>query len=315
MITFRSISQLKKKYPRPVLAIGIFDGLHKGHCQVIEKTVSLARTGNGTAMLMTFDPHPVHVLKPEICLPLIMPLEYRLRLIAQLGIDVCVVLPFTRSFAHLKPEEFIRKYLLDKIGPSTVVVGDDFRFGQDRQGTLQEFQALGEEFGFSVLGVRALCGEKKSVSSSAIRALIAQGQLQKAARLLGRPFALCGEVVHGDARGRQLDYPTANLNVGGLVVPPNGVYVVTVQIASRTYGGVANIGTRPSFKTAALLNVEVHVFDYKHDLYGQRICVTFRKKIRDEKFFSSPEALREQIQDDERLARLWLQKAKVGREI
>ncbi len=305
MKTIFGISNLKQQFKNPVIAIGVFDGLHRGHQLLIKTVVKKARAIQGTPMVMTFDPHPVHVLRPLLRLPLIISLSYRLKLIEQLGIQVCIVVRFTKRFSRFSPNQFIKSYLIKKIRPRMVIIGNDFRFGQHRRGSLDSFQQAGMKFGFQVLAVQAMKGRKKTVSSTRIRQLIAQGKLQEASKLLGRSVGLWGRVVKGEGRGKTLGYPTANILPLQEAIPPTGVYLVKVTIDKRTYPGIANIGQRPSFQSLERVIIEAYIFDFEKDIYGKEILVEFIKKMRDEKQFTAKEALIRQIQSDEKKARKW----------
>lgn len=288
----------------PVLAIGIFDGLHLGHQYLIKQMIRRARTIGGTAVVMTFDPHPIHVLRPDIDLPLLIPLSYRLELIESIGAEACWVVRFNRSFAKLTPEQFIRHYLVDKIGTREIFVGDDFRFGQNRSGNLELFEAAGGRYGFKVNIVRAVQRGGQVISSTRIRKHVREGKLNEAGRLLGRRVAIVGKVVKGDARGKRLGYPTANIEPLSDTVPPPGVYLVRVVVNGRRHAGMANIGTRPSFPTKEnRIHIEAHILDFKKNIYGQTMTIEILKKIRNEKTFPSEQRLTAQLRRDEIKAR------------
>ena len=301
------LSQVKKQYPNPVIAIGVFDGLHRGHQKVLQQVIKKARGCNGTAVVMTFYPHPLHVLRPGRRLPLIATLSLREKLLSDIGIDVCWRIHFTRAFSRIPPGRFIETYLVQKMSPHTVVIGDDFRFGKDRAGTLAIFRKAGEKYQFDVLTVPTSKGNQKLISSTVIRQHIMRGEFSRASRLLGRPFALEGTVVHGDALGRKLGFPTANVSATRQLVPATGVYIVHVQVRDRILPGMAYIGRRPSIRSSAALNVEVNIFDFKSNLYGSDIIIFFHEKIREEMTFESREELTRQIQSDETKSRRWFQ--------
>lgn len=304
MKVIRDLAKNKINFRNAVLAIGVFDGLHRGHQELIRKVIARAREIKGTAVVMTFWPHPVHVLKPEVRLPLLVSLEHRLRLMEDLGVDVCVVIPFTQQFSQLSPKEFIERYLAKKIKPVEVFVGYDFRFGHDRSGGLDLFRQEGEAYGFKVNILDAVKGEHHVISSTRIRELISRGELGRAARLLGRTVSLMGTVCRGDARGKALGFPTANIHLTCEVIPPNGVYAVRVTVGTRKFIGMANIGRRPTFhKEDGRINVEVHIFNFQKKIYGQEIIVEFFRKIRDERMFNSKDQLIGQLKRDERKAR------------
>ena len=303
MKTVYGISHWKQRFKNPVLAIGVFDGLHLGHQDLMRTTVRKARQIKGTAAVMTFSPHPVQVLHPEDHLPLITPLPYRLKLLENCGIEVCLVVHFTKKFSHLTPEQFIRRYIVKTVKAKIIIVGDDFRFGQDRAGTLNLFQEAGKKYGFSVIGLHQVKRNKKIISSTLIRRWITEGKFTQAARLLGRPVALYGKVVRGSHRGKSLGFPTANINLSQEVIPPLGVYAVNVFWEGKKYRGVANLGRRPSFSRNGRVKLEVHILNFHKNIYGKEIKVELLKKIRSEKYFSSREKLIRQIHQDAKKAR------------
>ena len=294
----------KHRFKNAVVAIGVFDGVHRGHQKLITQAIRRAKSVKGQTVIMTFWPHPVHVLHPEVKLPLLVSLDYRLKLFTNFGVDVCVVVTFTKSFSRLSPNQFIERYLVSSLKPKEIFVGDDFRFGQNRSGTIDYFKAAGKQYGFKVHNVHPLKGGQEKISSTDIRDLIAQGQLDQAKKLLGRPVSIMGTVVKGDSRGKTLGFPTANLCPQDIVIPPLGVYAVRVLIDDQVYYGAANIGRRPSFKRKNQpINFEVHIFNFKANLYGRKIIVEFFKKIRDEKTFNSKEKLIQQIKIDAGVAK------------
>jgi len=285
---------------RTVLVIGVFDGLHIGHQALIRKAVAKAKSIKGQVIVLTFFPHPVHVLRPDIYLPLIVSLPHRLKLIEYLGVKKCIVVRFTKAFSRLSPKSFIEQYLMKRIRPKEVFVGDDFRFGQNRSGSLDFFKQEGERRGFRVNVLHSVKKQQGKIGSTAIRQLIMEGQLQKAARLLGRDVSIMGKVIRGDSRGKRLGFPTANIDSGQVILPPIGVYAVRVILGAKVYEGMANIGHRPSFHSSNnRINVEVHIFDLKANLYGKEIIVEFIKKIRDERIFFSEQGLIKQLEKDE----------------
>ena len=295
------------KLKKPVVAIGIFDGVHRGHQQLIIKTIREAKKIGGTSVVMTFWPHPEQVLRPQHKLSLLVSLPYRLKLLESLGVDVCFVIPFTRSFSRLSPEEFVQRYLVGVINPVEVFVGYDFRFGQNRTGDIQVFQEIGERYGFRVNMVQAVKINKQIISSTNLRQLIMDGQLDKARRFLGRPVSVWGIVRKGHGRGKNLGFPTANINLDNEVIPPRGVYAVRVEMAGKKFLGMANIGCRPSFNRLNRdINIEVHIFDFKKEIYQKAIIIEFIKKIRNERFFHSQDELIRQLNQDETHARRFL---------
>ena len=291
-----------RAYPKPVLALGNFDGVHLGHQAIFQHVVTRAREVDGTSMVFTFEPHPLQVLAPEKAPPLLTTYAQKIRLIAALGIAVGLRVPFTEQFARQEPIEFVREVLWRHLGIHEVVVGHDFRFGHRRAGTVDFLQAQAAPFGYRVTVIPAIMQEDTVVSSSNIRRLLLQGQVEQAARLLGRHYAIEGPVVEGFRRGRHLGFPTANVRPMNAIVPHKGVYTVRVEWENRLYPGVANVGYNPTFGNQAL-SVEAHLFDVDADLYGATVRVEFLHRIRDERKFASVEELAAQIASDAQEAR------------
>jgi riboflavin kinase/FMN adenylyltransferase len=285
-------------------AIGIFDGIHRGHQYLIRKMLARARQLKARPVVITFFPHPAHVLKPGIKLGYLSSLSDRFRLLGELGVEACLVVRFNRSFAGIQPEKFIKDILIKKLGVRAIFVGKDFRFGKDRSGDIALFEKLSSQLGFEIHAVPSLEQGREIISSTRIRHLIADGRLKEAARLLGRKVSVAGVVVKGAGRGRSLGYATANIDYESDILPPQGVYVVRVLIGTKEYPAMANLGTRPSFdKQISQLHLEVHILDFSKNMYGKRLEVQFLKKIRDEKRFKNPQELIKQIQKDEARAR------------
>jgi riboflavin kinase/FMN adenylyltransferase len=289
-------------YPKPVLALGNFDGVHLGHQAIFRQVVSRAQEIGGTSMVFTFEPHPLQLLAPEKSPPLLTTFEQKMRLIAALGIEVGLRVAFTEAFAHQSPIDFIRQVLCQAIGVHDLVVGYDFRFGHRRAGTTALLQDQAATFGYRVAVVSAITQEGVVVSSSNIRRLLQEGQVEAAARLLGRYYAVEGPVVQGFHRGAALGFPTANVQPLNDVVPRTGVYAVRVAVQDRLHLGVANVGYNPTFGNQAL-SVEAHLFDFAADLYGLTLRIEFVKRIRDERKFGSIAELAAQIACDTQQAR------------
>jgi len=285
-------------------AIGIFDGVHRGHQYLIKKMLTTARRLKAQPIVITFSPHPAHVLRPDLKLGYLTSLQDRFRLLEGLGVAACVVVRFNRSFAAIQPQKFINDILVKKLGVKAIFVGDDFRFGKDRGGDIALFQRLGVEYGYEM---HAVTGQKQGgqiISSTRIRQLIGVGKLNEAARLLGRPVSISGPVVKGSGRGKGLGFPTANIAYESDILPPQGVYALRVLLGKKVFSAVANLGMRPTFdKQVSKLYLEVHIFDFSKNIYGKHVQVEFLKKIRNEKKFSSPQSLIQQIQKDEASAR------------
>lgn len=286
-----------------VLAIGVFDGVHLGHRAVIERArVDAAQLG-GNAAVVTFDPHPAKVLRPERAPHLLTSTAHKLHIIRTLGIEHILALPFTAEFAATEPSEFVRA-LAAACALREVCVGHEWAFGKNRAGNLALLDRLGHELGFDEVGVPAVEIDGEVVSSTVIRQAVQQGELAKAAQLLGREYSILGTVKRGDQVGRKLGFPTANLAAHNEQFPPNGVYAVEVLLGRETHRGVANIGVRPTIAHATGERLlEVHVLDFASDIYGADIEITFRRFLRGERKFPSLEALSAQIAADAEAAR------------
>jgi riboflavin kinase / FMN adenylyltransferase len=281
------------------LAIGFFDGVHLGHQQVIRQAVSDAQQHEGLAVVLTFDRHPKAVVAPDRVPALIYSLPQKLRAIASLGPDAAWVIPFDETFSRQTGEQFIRSLLTSFGSVLSICVGSTFSFGYKRSGNVELLQKLGAELNFTVHGLAAVSLDGQPVSSTRIREAIRQGQLDLAGQMLGRSYVLAGTVISGDQIGRQLGFPTANLDVAGRAVPPTGVYVAHVLAQNQTYRAVINIGFRPTLQNPVPeLRVEAHLLEFSADLSGQELEVAFLKKLRDEQKFPSLEALQAQIKKD-----------------
>lgn len=286
----------------PILTIGAFDGIHLGHRRLIDRTLDDARKVKGQAVVMTFEPHPLKILYPERELKLITPIEEKLKLLEETGIDAVIIYPFSTQFAQTPPEGFVEEVLYKRIRPRKVIVGYNFTFGRNRSGTADVLGELGTNFGFEVEVVPPIERDGKTVSSSWIRQLISEGRIQEANELLGRNFSTRGTVIRGRGRGRDLGAPTANLKVHEDQILPLGVYAVRVYgVAERPMPGVANIGRKPTFAEKDI-SFEIHVIGFYGDLYGKELRVEFLAKIRDEKAFPNIKDLSLQIQRDIKLA-------------
>lgn len=299
MTVIRDLNQLKRQYPNPVLTIGNFDGVHRGHRVLFDLLKERAAKLNGTSMVMTFEPHPLRVLKPEKEPPLITLYDQKIELIQAAGIDVIVCPEFTRELAAIEAEDFVRDIMVERIGVREIVIGYDYAFGYKARGNRRLLVEMGKELGFTVHTVSAQPGrDGEIVSSTRVRELVTEGRVDAAPALLGRFYRLTGQVVRGrDRGGKLLGFPTANLRLVDELVPKNGVYAVRVVVGDSIYNGVANIGYNPTFDDVGL-SVEVHCFDFKENIYDQVIKVDFVSRIREEKKFSGPEELAQQIHQD-----------------
>ena len=306
MKVISSLENIKEPFAYAVITVGNFDGVHIGHQGLLKEVKKRADKMSGTSVVLTFEPHPLKVLK-EKKIPLITPFERKIELIEKLGIDVVICLPFTREFSKVSAREFVEEILLKKIGMREIVVGYDYTFGHKREGNIDLLKKLGDELGFKVCILGPILVDNMIVSSTRIRNLIMEGELEKVKILLNRYYQVSGEVIAGhDRGGRLLGFPTANLKLVNEVFPKNGVYVVEVIYNNKVYGGVTNIGFKPTFGNDAL-SVETHILDFDQNIYGKKIKLNFIKRLRNEKRFSSIEALAAQIKRDIEEARKILQ--------
>jgi len=293
------------------LALGNFDGVHLGHREILRATVCAAKEKNGKSAVLIFHPHPIHVLFPTRTPSLLLNLEDRIRLIGEAGVDYIIIHPFTREFASIGPEQFSKDILIEKLHVSSVVIGFNYTFGRQGMGNAEDLAKFGHNFGFSVQVVNAVEKNGGPVASSRIRSLIAMGRVEEAGEMLGYPFVLKGEIIHGDGRGRQIGYPTANINTSCEIIHPgHGVYLTRAFITdiggergNSIYWSLTNVGKRPTFGKSEP-SVEVHLLDMKQkNIYGLVLNVQFLQKIREEKAFIGARELAEQIQNDIRRTR------------
>ena len=299
MNIIHAANELEPGSRRVCVAIGMFDGVHLGHQQVIRQTIEDARQHEGVAVAITFDCHPNSVVAPERNPPLIYSLSQRLRVIESLGIDVALSIHFDQAFSEISGEQFIRALARDFRTLHSLCVGSAFTFGHRRSGNVELLKRLGKELHFMVHGLASVSLDGKVVSSTRIREAIRDGNLDAASQMLGRTYALAGKIIRGDQLGRRLGFPTANLEFAGLVVPPNGVYAAHTLVGDRQHRAVVNIGLRPTLQNPARqLQIEVHLLDFSGDLYDQELGIAFVGKLRGEHRFPSLEALRKQIERD-----------------
>jgi riboflavin kinase / FMN adenylyltransferase len=285
------------------LAIGVFDGVHLGHQQIIRQTVSDARQHDSAAVVVTFDKHPASIVAPDRVPPLIYSEAQKLRTIESLGVDTLLLLRFDRAFSQQSGETFIRELARGLGRIQSVCVGADFVFGHKRSGNVALLQKLGVELGFTVHGVAAVSLDGRIVSSTRIREAVRAGDFDAAGQMLGRAYSIAGKVIHGDQLGQRLGFPTANLNTTGLLLPPDGVYAAHTSVGGQTHRAVLNIGQRPTVDQNTQIRVEVHLLDFTGELYGQELEVAFIAKLREEQKFDSLDELKAQITRDVAKAR------------
>ena len=308
MTVIINLEQLENPLKKAVLTIGNFDGVHIGHLALFNKVKERAVSIGGQSAVMTFEPHPLKVMRAGSTPPLITPTRQKMKLLDQLGIDVILCVPFTREFAAISARDFVRDILVDKIGVTELVVGYDYSFGHKREGNIELLRELGTRAGFKVHIVEPVSVDHTLVSSTSIRRLVQKGELAEAKKLLGRDYQMCGKVVKGKNRGgRQLGFPTANLDVVDELTPKVGVYAVRVHIEDQIYDGLTNIGYNPTFGNNKL-SVETHILDFSGDLLGKTIKIDFIERLRDEKTFDTVKDLADQIGRDILRARDLFQK-------
>lgn len=292
-------------FPHPVVALGNFDGVHLGHQAILKRLVQEAQARQGTALILTFHPHPLAVLRPDHPSSLILSLREKLRVLAALGVQGVVLQHFTVPFSRLTPEEFVQRYLVEAIGVEKIVAGHNVSFGRNRAGRAETLERLGHVHGFEVEIVGPVLVDGREVSSTTVRTLLSAGEMREVTRLLGRPYTVSGRVEKGFQRGRSLGFPTANLRPRADVLLPNGVYAVVVTVGEQEIPGVANVGVNPTFGENKRA-IEAHLFDFSADLYGQRLRVGFVEHLRGERKFPSVQELVRQIQEDASRARVLL---------
>ena len=306
MKVFNHLDQIEESFKNAVITIGNFDGVHIGHQALFHEVIEKAETIDGTSIAMTFEPHPIRVLKQNGHPPLITLYEQKAELIERTGIDVLICVPFTEAFASLSADQFIRDLLIKKIGMKAIVVGEDYRFGKNREGNLEMMRSYGPDYGFKVIvadWIKTSRGFTGRISSTKIRELVTDGHMTEAGKMLGRYYQIRGRVVTGrDRGGKLLGIPTANINLYDELCPKTGIYAVTVECRGNHHNGVANIGYSPTFEDHEF-TVEVHILDFNDNIYGKKIRVNFIKRIRDEIKFSNISALIDQIKKDVAAAR------------
>jgi riboflavin kinase/FMN adenylyltransferase len=304
MEILRSIPELERLRGPLFLAIGVFDGVHRGHQAVISTSADHAAASNGTPVVVTFDPHPEKVLRPQAAPHLLSATEHKIALIRALGVEHLLIITFDKQFAATEPEDFVRKLVIHSKPLREICVGHEWSFGKNRRGNLDLLKKLGAKFNFDVVGIPPVKINGAVVSSTAIRQAIEKGDWAKAAEMLGREYTILGTVTRGDNLGKKIGFPTANLSAHSEQFPPNGVYVAEARIDGELYRGVINLGIRPTVSSGKSERVlEIHLFDFNRDIYGHDVEVRFLKFLRSEKKFQDLDTLVQQIRQDVEQAR------------
>jgi len=298
MKIINGIENIREKFPYPVLTLGNFDGVHLGHQTIFRMLVDKARERGGTSIVFTFEPHPMKVIAPERAPRLLTTFDEKVNLIKNFGIDVLICANFTKEFAGIEAEQFVKNILLDVIDVKEVFIGSNYFFGKDRKGTPELLKELGQRYGFKTTIIPEIKVNNVIPSSSRIRTLVTEGKVEDALILLGRYYSVRGRVIEGAKRGGELfDIPTANISPFNELLPKSGVYAVTVEFNGKTFGGAANIGYKPTFGDEKL-SCEVHILGFSGNLLGKELKMNFIKRIRDEKKFTKVEDLAAQMRKD-----------------
>jgi len=291
------------RWHQPVLALGNFDGLHRGHTKIIERIRRGAAERGGTSLVLTFDPHPPRIVRPDKAPQLLMTLDQKLEGLAKAGVQGVAVVRFTHDLSRWDADTFVKTVLVDWLQVAEVWVGADFLFGRDRTGNFSVLRSLGAHYGFRTEKIDPVRYKDFVVSSTRIRRLVAEGRVDEAGALLGHHFYIDGEVIRGAGRGRQLGIPTANLSTKNELVPPHGVYATTLSVEGIVYPSVTNVGLRPTFGDVVTTVIEAYALGLDRDLYGRKVRLGFVQRLRDERRFPDVDALKAQIEADVRRAK------------
>lgn len=284
----------------PVVTTGTFDGVHCGHMTILNRLKTLAQKHGGETVVVSFNPHPRTIVHPDMDIKLIHTIEEKIERLEKAGIDHFVIIPFTKEFSRTSSLSFVRDILIRRLNTKLLVIGYDHQFGRNREGSIADLEEFSIAYDFEIEQIEAQTFEDINISSTKIRHALAEGDFDTANQFLGYEFMLSGEVVHGHKRGKELGFPTANIDVNSRfkLIPSEGVYAVTVDVDGENYGGMLNIGSKPTVSTENQLSIEVHIFEFNTDIYGKKISVNFRKRIRSEKKFENLEALSIQLEKD-----------------
>lgn len=313
MRVVRTLRELSRRLPSPVVTVGNFDGVHRGHQSIFSTLVREARARRGVAIAVTFDPHPAKVLAGRQAPPLLTTLEQRLNFLRAAKIDITVILKFDSKLSRVSPRAFVERILLGRLNAQVVCVGKNFRFGHEQAGDVALLKELGKELSFTVCPVAPVDAGRRPISSSLIRRLLAQGEVDRAARCLGRPFAVTGEIERGAGRGVPLGFPTLNITPEQECVPARGVYVTETLLEGRLYPSATNVGVNPTFDGTRLL-VETYLLDFSRTVARGPLEVRFHRRLRDEIKFPSAGALQEAMAGDvQRTRRFFARRRRPGR--
>jgi riboflavin kinase / FMN adenylyltransferase len=293
-------------FSKPVITIGSFDGVHYGHRKILSQLVAKAKEIEGESIVISFEPHPRVIVHPDDdSLKILTTLQEKTKLLSELGIDHFVVVNFNDEFKNQSAEEYVQNFLVKNFQPHTIIIGFDHQFGKDRTGNISLLQSLAPAYHFELIEISQQLLTEVKVSSTVIRKNLIEGNIQQANTLLQSNYSISGTVVHGDARGRTIGYPTANIQIHNKykLIPCNGVYAIRASFQGMQYNGMMNIGNRPTIEQTNRISLEVHLFDFNKDIYDESITIYFHEKMRDEKKFNGLEELIHAIQQDEKIAR------------
>lgn len=299
MNIFRNIDEIRYD-KQTVLTLGTFDGIHLGHQQIIKRVIECSEENNLRNIVITFHPHPRKVINPELQLKILTTTEEQINILEKLGVQNLFIVNFTKEFAELTPEEFVKNYLVDKIGISRIVIGYDHHFGKGRGGDVEFLKASGKKYDFEILQIQPFLIDDEPVSSTKIRNALESDEIKRVNKMLGRTYSFSGVVVEGDKRGRELGYPTANIKISDedKMLPQIGIYAVLVELDGIEYKALLSIGKRPTFYNDGKVIPEVYIYDFNNDIYGKEIKVNLIEKLRGEEKFNSAEELIKQMNID-----------------
>ena len=309
MQIYYDIETPSELFQESIVTVGVFDGLHIGHQAVIQQVLTQSERFKLASLVLTFDPPPLAFLTPEKCPPALTTLPKKIEILEQLGVDGVVFARFDAYLQQMSPEAFVQQVLLHRLHARQVIIGYDWQFGKGRSGNAEALRQLGDRYQFGVMIVGPVQFHGIPVHSTRVREAIAGGNLNLVSDLLGRRYSIMGEVMQGDGRGRQIGFPTANIDAGNQMLPPSGVYAIQVKLEGRMLNGVMNMGTRPTFD-GEKFQIETHLFDFEKMVYGKKMEIFFIEKIRDERKFPDPEMLVNQIKQDVATAKAILNQTK-----